>query len=149
MEDPAIWDELVDFGKEHPTVGPSRRLLFDLTAEENQVYLFMVRRRTLHEPNLPSSNPTLRDIHDCLQTSEPASLDHPPNHQVIFGAILFATPPFLKCLQIIKKMRGLKAVTDTDLEMWDFAEEYEDMKHIHDPLDGEQRDNKKKKKRRG
>ena len=40
-------------------------------------------------------------------------------------------------------MRGLKAVTDTDLEMWDFAEEYEDMKHIHDPLDGEQRDNKK------
>ena len=55
-EDPAIWDELVDFGKEHPTVGPSRRLLggsFDLTAEENQVYLFMVRRRTLHEPNLP------------------------------------------------------------------------------------------------
>ncbi|ACO69832.1 predicted protein [Micromonas commoda] len=111
-EDPAIWDELVDFGKEHPTVGPSRRLLggsFDLTAEENQVYLFMV----------------------------------------IFGAILFATPPFLKCLQIIKKMRGLKAVTDTDLEMWDFAEEYEDMKHIHDPLDGEQRDNKKKKKRRG
>ena len=45
-------------------------------------------------------------------------------------------------------MRGLKAVTDTDLEMWDFAEEYEDMKHIHDPLDGEQRDNKKKKKRR-
>ena len=48
-EDAAIWDELVDFGDEHPTVGPGRRLLggaFDLTAEENQVYLFMVRRRT-------------------------------------------------------------------------------------------------------
>lgn len=73
-EDPAIWDELVDFGKEHPTVGPSRRLLggsFDLTAEENQVYLFMVRRRTLHEPNLPSSNPTLRDIHDVFRPLNP------------------------------------------------------------------------------
>jgi hypothetical protein len=41
-------------------------------------------------------------------------------------------------------MRGLKAVTDTDLEMWDFAEEYEDMKHIHDPLDGDQKDNKRR-----
>jgi hypothetical protein len=74
LEDPAIWDELVDFGKEHPTVGPSRRLLgggFDLTAEENQVYLFMVRRRTLHEPNLPSRNPTLRDIHDVFRPLNP------------------------------------------------------------------------------
>ena len=73
-EDPAIWDELVDFGKEHPTVGPSRRLLggsFDLTAEENQVYLFMVRRRTLHKPNLPSSNPNLRDIHDVFRPLNP------------------------------------------------------------------------------
>ena len=50
-EDAAIWDELVDFGDEHPTVGPGRRLLggaFDLTAEENQVYLFMVRRERCH-----------------------------------------------------------------------------------------------------
>ena len=64
-EDAAIWDELVDFGDEHPTVGPGRRLLggaFDLTAEENQVYLFMVRRE-LRDPNLPSSSQTFSDIH--------------------------------------------------------------------------------------
>ena len=67
-EDAAIWDELVDFGDEHPTVGPGRRLLggvFDLTAEENQVYLFMVRRE-LRDSNLPSSSQTFSDIHDVV-----------------------------------------------------------------------------------
>lgn len=67
-EDAAIWDELVDFGDEHPTVGPGRRLLggaFDLTAEENQVYLFMVRRE-LRDSNLPSSSHTFSDIHDVV-----------------------------------------------------------------------------------
>ena len=98
---------------------------FDLTAEENQVYLFM-GRRTLHKPNLPSSNPNLRDI--PTSSTRITSLNHPPNHQVIFGAILFARPRSSSA-SVIKKMRGLKAVTDTDLEMWDFTEEYEDMKH--------------------
>ena len=67
-EDAAIWDELIDFGDEHPTVGPGRRLLggaFDLTAEENQVYLFMVRRE-LRDSNLPSSSQTFSDIHDVV-----------------------------------------------------------------------------------
>jgi hypothetical protein len=67
-EDAAIWDELVDFGDEHPTVGPGRRLLggaFDLTAEENQVYLFMVRRE-LRDSNLPLSSQTFSDIHDVV-----------------------------------------------------------------------------------
>ena len=138
-EDAAIWDELVDFGDEHPTVGPGRRLLggaFDLTAEENQVYLFMVRRRT-PRPEPPFEFPDFqRHPRRRRLTSQLTSVTRPP------------TRPSGN-LQIIKKMRGLKAVTDTDLEMWDFAEEYEDMKHIHDPLDGDQKDNKRKKKRRG
>jgi hypothetical protein len=92
--------------------GPARRLLgggFDLMAEENQVYLFMV----------------------------------------VFGAVLFGTPPLVKFWRMCFK--GTKSTVQevgVDQELWDFQDEFPDLKHVHDPLDGDA-DKGKKKQRRG
>lgn len=91
--------------------GPARRLLgggLDLTAEENQVYLFMV----------------------------------------VFGAVLFGTPPLVKLWKMCGFGKNV-AIQEigVDQELWEFGEEFEDMKHVHDPLDGDAREGRKKKRR--
>jgi hypothetical protein len=94
-----------------PGRGPARRLLgggLDLTAEENQVYLFMV----------------------------------------VFGAVLFGTPPLVKLWKMCGFGKNV-AIQEigVDQELWEFGEEFEDMKHVHDPLDGDAREGRKKKRR--
>ena len=94
---------------------PARRLLMDLTTEENQVYLFMV----------------------------------------VFGAVLFGTPPLVKFWRMCFK--GTKSTVQeigVDQELWDFQDEFDDMREVKDPLEQENKrgrkgQKKKKKKKKG
>ena len=95
---------------------PARRLLgggLDLTADENQVYLFMV----------------------------------------LFGAILFGTPPLLKLWKYCRPHAASTRDPSAGLEMWDFQDEFDDMRGVKDPLEQEnkrgRKGQKKKKKKKG
>ena len=92
---------------------PARRLLMDLTTEENQVYLFMV----------------------------------------LFGSILFGTPPLIKLYKYCRPHAAASRDPSAGLEMWDFQDEFDDMREVKDPLEQEnkrgRKGQKKKKKKKG
>ena len=92
---------------------PARRLLMDLTTEENQVYLFMV----------------------------------------LFGSILFGTPPLIKLYKYCRPHAAASRDPSAGLEMWDFPDEFATCARW-DPLEQENKRGRKgqktkKKKKKG
>ena len=92
---------------------PARRLLIDLTAEDNQVYLFMV----------------------------------------VFASILFGTPPLIKLYKYFRPDALSSRDSSAGLELWNFQDEFDDMRDVADPLEEENNrgrtgQNKKKKKKK-
>ena len=57
---------------------------------------------------------------------------------VVFGAVLFGTPPLVKLWKMcgFGKNAAIQEI-GVDQELWEFGEEFEDLKHVHDPLDGD------------
>ena len=69
---------------------------------------------------------------------------------VVFGTILFATPPMVKLYKHC--FTGGTGGTSwhhesSQLEMWDFTDEFDDMSHVKDPLDEENKRGRKGKKK--
>ena len=66
---------------------------------------------------------------------------------VIFGAILFATPPMVKLYRHCFTGGTGGYDPSAQLEMWDFTEEFDDMRHVKDPLEEENKRGRKVKKK--
>jgi hypothetical protein len=72
---------------------------------------------------------------------------------VLFGSILFGTPPLIKLYKYCRPHAAASRDPSAALEMWDFQDEFDDMRGVKDPLEQEnkrgRKGQKKKKKKKG
>ena len=71
---------------------------------------------------------------------------------VVFGSILFGTPPLLKLYRYCRPEAGSGSDPSGGVELWDFQDEFDDMRDVKDPLELEnnlaRKGQKKKKKQK-